>query len=406
MRWLKRIALAGYGLLALAVYIGFLVRESEHPLIFRYSGAYLVILALLLLLLGLPFILLLVRRRIGPKVFLYVSIPTLVFIVLVYFGFAAYYYQTQRHPFDPFLQAPPQRFEEENPSPPGDSYRILAIGGSTTANFHLPREERYPTLLGEILQERHPESGIQVFNAGQDWWTTKHSLINYVTYARDWEPDLVVIMHAINDLYRSFSPRFYAVGEYDPLWSHFYGPSVFGANPPSYLGHLRNRYLRPLLWRWYPKQRYIEMDYPVDRYVSIEPFEENLRKLIHFIRSDGVDVILLTEPSILKDEMTREERNILKFGFSFCITSVNWWKSEYPSPRSLGEAMDAFNDVIRRVGREENVPVVELAQAIPKTLDHFTDDVHYTPKGSRLVAGLIADAIDGLGSLSRSEAGD
>ena len=36
--------------------------------------------------------------------------------------------------------------------------------------------------------------------AGMDWYTTKHSLINYVTYYRDWQPDVVVVMHAINDL--------------------------------------------------------------------------------------------------------------------------------------------------------------------------------------------------------------
>ena len=45
-----------------------------------------------------------------------------------------------------------------------------------------------------------------------DWYTTKHSLINYVTNLRDAELDLIVVMHAVNDLYRSFFPPDFTIG--------------------------------------------------------------------------------------------------------------------------------------------------------------------------------------------------
>jgi lysophospholipase L1-like esterase len=346
--------------------------------------------------LGLPYILLYAQHKIGRKKLIYSLIPTIIFSFLVYYVLSSYYYLTQTHLFDPFLQAPPPPIDQGRLERSNDVYRIVTIGGSTTLNKHLIKEQRYPTLLESILREKYPESKIDVFNSGMDWWTTKHSLINYVTNVHNWEPDLVIVMHAINDLYRSFSPEGYTVGDYDPSWTHFYGPAIFGANPPSYLGHINRRYFRRILWRWYPSYRYIEVDYPVEHYVSIEQFEENLRSLIHYVRSDGVDLILITQPSILKETMTKDERNILKFGFAFCITRQNWLKSEYPSPRSLSAAMNAFNSVIRHVAEEEDIPFVDLTEVVPRTLEYFVDDVHYTPVGSELVAQTIANAIDNL----------
>ena len=393
-------AFVGYGALALFIYVGFLVTESENPVIFRYSIYDCVLLVFMVPVLALPFLLLYVQRKIGTRNLLYSLMPAFLLLLLVYIILSSYYYQTQTHLFDPFLQAPPPLIDKGRLKRSDDVYRIVTIGGSTTRNGHLPEEQRYPNVLESILKEKYPKLEIDVFNAGMDWWTTKHSLINYVTNVRDWAPDLVIVMHAINDLYRSFSPEAYAVGEYNPSWSHFYGPAIGGANPPSYLGHLNRRYFRRIIWRWYPGYRYIEVDYPVERYVSITQFEGNLRKLVHYVRSDGVDLLLLTQPSILKEGMTKEERKVLKIGFGFCITPRNWWKSEYPSPRSLYAALNAFNDTTRRVAKEEDVPLVDLAEAVPKTLEYFVDDVHYTPRGSELVAKFIATAIDSLGLMN------
>ncbi len=391
-----------YGVLALFIYAGFLLSESKVPQIFGYSTPHFILLIFLVPALCLPMLLVYLRRKYGTSVLTYSLIPSLLLLLVVYIGFSTYYYYTITHLFDPFLQAPPPRIDPARLDRSGDSYRILAIGGSTTRNGHLREEDRYPALLETIIDGRHPGREVDVFNSGQDWWTTKHSLINYVTNVRDWRPDLVIVMHAVNDLYRSFTPKYYSVGEYDPSWSHFYGPAIGGADPPSYPGHLYRRYLRRLLWKWYPRQRFVEVDYPIERYLSLPQFEVNLKRLIHYLQRDGVDIILLTQPSILKDEMTKAEWNVLKIGFGFCITSRNFWQSEYPSPRSLSAAMNAFNDVTRRVASTEGVPLVDLAEVVPRELVNFVDDVHYTTQGSRLVAEIIADAIDSLGLLDES----
>lgn len=74
-----------------------------------------------------------------------------------------------------------------------------------------------------------------------DWWTVEHSMLNYVSYGHKWQPDVAVVMHAVNDLYRSFSPPELAILEYDSRYAHFFGASFNGASPPTLLGSVWRR---------------------------------------------------------------------------------------------------------------------------------------------------------------------
>src|SRR5262249_26456416 len=145
-----------------------------------------------------------VAKRYGAKHLIFSLVPAAIFVVITYVVGAYYYYYSAEHLFDPFLQEPPPKFDASlKPNTPG-TFRILTLGGSTTAEFSIPAEARYPRLVEGLVQKKHPDLKIEVFNGGQEWYTTKHALINYTTNLKDWQPDLAIVMHAINDVYRSF----------------------------------------------------------------------------------------------------------------------------------------------------------------------------------------------------------
>jgi lysophospholipase L1-like esterase len=307
----------------------------------------------------------------------------------VYFLSSIYYYYTQTHLFDPFLQAHPPELNFDMLEKPKDTFRIITLGGSTTYNPRLPEDKRYPNVLEELLKKNYPELNIEVFNAGMDWYTTKHSLINYVTYLRDWQPNLVIVMHAINDLCRSFSPPSYAVGPYNRSWSHFYGPSIRGAKPPAF----EKRILEKLFDKWFYTLKNRERTISLDSYISLEDFERHLRYLIHYIKSDNVKIILMTQPYIYKDQMSTEELSVLWFGSTYCKQKFNFFQYQYSSPSSLRVAMEAFNNVTRELSLEEELILVDLETQIRKDLVNFSDDVHYTVEGARQVAEIVAKRI-------------
>jgi lysophospholipase L1-like esterase len=390
---MRALVLGAVYLLYTFVYAGFFFHRCAEAQLGPYSRKYVVFLAVLGSVYFIPPLIRQFVRRHGSKRLVFTLMPCLLLGLMVYVVAAVRYYYTQTHEFDPFLQAPPPALEAAKP---GNTIRVLALGGSTTRNAHLPEGERYPRVLESLLQAAYPESPVQVLNAGMDWYTTKHLLINYVTNVRETQPDLVVIMEAINDLYRSFSDPGCALGPYDRQYAHFYGPSILGAKPPAFEEHLfaaEPRTSGPAASGWFSELRVREADLPLERYVSLPDFERNLRALIHYVRLDRCAVVLMTQPSLFQDEMTAEERDLLWFGKRFCCEGSGWFRYRYPSPRSLWLAMEGYNRKIVEVAREEGVPVIDVACQVPRDKDHFVDDVHYTTVGARCVAAEAARGI-------------
>ena len=324
------------------------------------------------------------------KTILFSAIPAVVVVLIIYTCFSVQYYYSQTHFFDPFLQTGPPSITRSVDDK--HTIRILALGGSTTRNARLDEHDRYPSVLQKLLQQHYPTLKFKVFNSGMDWFTSKHSLINYTTNLRDWSPHIVIIMHGINDLYRSFADPQFARKPYHRLWSHFYGPAINGALPPTFEKHILTQYLSSL-YRWFSKIRIKEWDIELSRYLSLNDFKRHLGYLIHYIKSDQSNIILMTQPYLYKDNMNTKELSSLWFGRKFCKEKINFFHSEYPSPKSLLRAMQAFNNTTRSLALDEKIMLIDLEPKINKDLSNFSDDVHYTAHGSHQVAKVVATAM-------------
>ena len=59
------------------------------------------------------------------------------------------------------------------------------------------------------------------------------------------------------------------------------------------------------------------------------------------------------------------------------------------STEFLLREMIRFNDAVRKLSTQYDVELIDLEKEVPKDLDHFYDDVHFTPEGSKRVAEVI-----------------
>jgi lysophospholipase L1-like esterase len=326
------------------------------------------------------------------------TLTVILFFIAGYLALSTAYYYHEKHLFDPYLQMRPVAFNE-TAEKTKNTFRILCLGGSATLCDGLTQDRRYPYLLNKILQKHYPGVKIEVLNAGMQWYTSKHSLINYVTYYRRFEPDLVVVMDGINDLYRSFSPGDWAVGKYNDLWSHFYGPSIRGAKPPTFEYHLLWRLSR-FIEKRFPDLNLREklsldkgINYPVEKYVSLGMFEKYLSTLAKYVKSDKSDILIVSQPTLYKDSMDSSELKALWMGKTFCSAKQGFLRTEYASHGSLCEAMKSFNRAAEKVARSENAYFADAADRVPKNLRNFEDDCHYTEGGSELLAEVVAETI-------------
>jgi len=387
---------AGLGSGALFVVLGFATHRSAVAQVGPYTVVWLAFMGAVALLLILPpGILLALGWALGPRRALHSAAILTLAAVALYAVAEVVYAASRKHTFDPFLQFPGTRFDSIPRTPSEGTLRIMTLGGSTTANLHLPWEERYPAVLQERLNAAG-EGAHQVLNAGMDWWTTKHSHINYVTYLRGWRPGTVVVMHAINDLYRSCTPSRFSLGPYDPQWTHFYGPSMRGARPRTLAGSIFQSWTAwEMNRRWYAKWRFRELELGPEDFPSLVDFESSLRSLVTTLKADGVRVVVMTQPSLYRATMEVEESSRLWFAGSFCVRRTGFWGHEVPSAASMAQAMERFNLTALRVASQEGVEGVDAASALPRTLEFFADDVHYTREGASALAALAAAAIRG-----------
>lgn len=400
-RWPVRVLLAVYVATAAFVFVGFALHRSSVGVIGPYTPGYAAFLLVLAVALVTPagvtaLLVSALGARRGARVVLAAGIA----IVAAYGVAEVVHASTRSHPFDPFVQFPGARFDHVPREAPAGVQRIVTLGGSTTHGAHLSPELRYPAVLEELLLDEG--LGAEVLNAGMDWWTTKHSHINYVTYVREWQPDIAIVMHAINDLYRSFTSSRFSLGPYDEQWSHFYGPAIRAAEPKSLLGATLNRWsVWGLRHRWYARWRYRELELSPSEFRSLREFEVNLRSLVRTLHQDGLRVVLVTQPSIYRDDLSFQERANLWFPATFCVVEEGPWFVAIPSPGSMARAMEAYNAVTVRIAAETGALLVDAAAGVPRDLEHFGDDVHYTERGARRLATLVANALVSDGSLRR-----
>lgn len=324
--------------------------------------------------------------------------------------------------FHPYLQNTPRpgnvlqhinrwgfRGDEIELEKPAGAYRIFCFGGSTMYCGTVEYEESHCCVLQRELQKAYPGQKIEVQNLGAEWHCTEHSLIKLLTDAQDFQPDLVVMFHGINDLIRTWSPDDFADGPFRRDYGHYLGATANLVRPGNNLGS----FSRAMYGHWFSDFRFqqVRLDGPYGKglngtgtlffpkcqavdwtdWKSLPSFRRNMQEFVRSAKGKGMQVVLATQPSLYRDDLSEHEWRTLIFPIS------QQFDGRMASFASMARGMRRFNDTARSVAEEENVPLVDLDAAVPKQLKYMYDDVHYTPAGNDLVGRTMARAIVDLG---------
>jgi lysophospholipase L1-like esterase len=278
--------------------------------------------------------------------------------------------------------------------------RIVCLGGSTTWGHGVGAEGTWPAILEKNLRSRGYDA--EVINAGVPWYTTAHSLINYTLQIRRLEPDVVIILHGINDLARSFPPANEL--PFEPDYGSYQGPMHNVLS--GYQAHLAcfdpedwhpwklmtsSALYRLLFDRPTPPSEMPPVDVGLERFPSLASFRENLAYLTKLCLGDGRHVVLCTQaylhgsPAIEKlakpDETMRAQ---------FFLTR----QGQPISNRSLARAMARVQAHTFEIAQRMGVPVADACRAIGGDNTYFIDDVHLNAEGNAIVARTVAETLE------------
>ena len=276
---------------------------------------------------------------------------------------------------------------------------LIFLGGSTVACIYVEEENRYPYLVGQLLSQKTGKK-ITSINSGVGGNNSLHSLdilLNKLIPAR---PDVVVMMHNINDLvaliydqtYWSKNPTRAAIVNFS-----FY-KNLTGLKALSTLArdmyipnlHAATRILSKKIFGKKVKDPDDEFaairgkKLTVDQAHILDEFKMNLNTFIHICRARRITPVLMTQFNRYK---ANPDPKVLK--------AMQGFESDSKIP--VGEFIELyarFNDAIREVGKENGVLVIDLAALIPQDKQYIYDVVHLNTRGSQLAAQLISERLE------------
>ena len=266
---------------------------------------------------------------------------------------------------------------------------IVFLGGSTTECRYVSEDHRFPYLAGVLLEQ---QTGIKInsYNAARSGNHSLHSLDILLNKVFPIKPDIVVMLHNINDLV----VLLYESSYWNPKSSK---SVIFDINKEidaNFYKIIRDRYIPNLaaamhnfdkslrsLWKSNKKSndefaKIRGKHLIVDKSGMVDQFEMNLQSFIYLCKARNIIPVLMTMPSRFKE---KPDQIILD---TFKNVSLDY--------SQFRELFDLFNNSIIKKAHENNIMVIDLAKEIPQENEFMCDIVHYTDKGARKIAGIIS----------------
>lgn len=274
---------------------------------------------------------------------------------------------------------------------------ILFQGGSTTEIVFVDPELRFAHRVGRLIEA---SEGIEVntLNAGVSGSCTLDSINSLLNKHLAQQPDVAVMMEAINDLNTLiYNHNSYYGKVRNPIVEIPQRPGrrrptvgqslarLFDDLFESTIPHLHDRagnLLRHLSGAGDRTDEFAavrEERRSVDADLIRDRFRRNVTLWIETARTFGITPVLMTQASRFYDDNPAWQEYI-------AVEIERKTRIPFTTYRELHRS---FNEVVRQVGRDEGVLVIDLERRIPARSETIHDPVHFNNNGSRLAAEII-----------------
>ena len=245
---------------------------------------------------------------------------------------------------------------------PKTTPRLLTLGNSCTFGWGVNDDQGYVRQLDMMLDHKW-----EVINGAIPGYTSFQGLKHYDLYLRSLKSDVVLILFAFNDHWAAASQ----IADKDQQL------------PPQMLLDLQNALSRLHSYRLLKKLLLSTIEEHPDSLfdranivyrVSPDDFESNLSEMIELIQQDNALPVLLTSP----------------------IPSL---ADYYPEGHKSGlhSFHERYNEIIRSLASQSNIPLVDLAIEFDRHNDLFDDPlidpIHFNARGHNLAARLIKEQL-------------
>lgn len=291
-------------------------------------------------------------------------------------------------------------FRGPNPPPDFDKYlSVVTIGGSSTQCFFLSDDQTWTARLGQKLDQQI--APLWLNNAGLDGHSTHGHLVLLEDFIVPLHPKVAIFLVGANDVARTAISDWDAENvksgiQFGSVKGFVKSLSAYSEVVSLFLNGYRSytAYQAGLLHQQIDltKQGYLDIpEAEQKQYLQenaspalLKGYEERLLKLVQVSRNAGIEPVFVTQPLLVG------------FGTDD-VTGVDLARIHAYGPRQTGkmywDTVEAYNDVTRKIARENGITIVDLARSMPKSSRYFYDFIHYTPQGAQVIADILADSL-------------
>ncbi len=257
---------------------------------------------------------------------------------------------------------------------PQNLFRIICLGGSTTANYVSDgkRNYSYPLELENILKQKN--NNVEVNNCGTGGYNSADILVRFLLQTIETKPDAIVVYHAYNDISSYLTDNFQA--DYSHSRKNL-GENYWRFRIGSKIPDFPLRFYNYLKNHWFPSNiRYSLLDVVskgklnlnLDYGKGLKIYERNLQNLINICKKNNIKVVLSSYCFYLHDKVKNSKIN-----------------------KIYEKIVLEENEVVKNLAKKNDLSFVDCHSKIPKNVDYFLDTVHLTPKGMKFVANEISN---------------
>jgi len=256
------------------------------------------------------------------------------------------------------------RSDEETPiEKEVGEYRIIALGGSTTANLRNGKNLHYAKEANKLLENVNGKK-INILNSGMVAYTTAHNLIRLQIDLLKFNPDMITLMNNINDLTVNFYPYYDERNNYANKYLH-----EFYANRYD----IKDGFLR--------KSRVISFTYHslnnikgrlsgFSKSVDLEG-EKVIINMANIAKAQGITAVFMSQPAVFTDE---------KLTVAFGYKPYNYYMI-YPKIEEFQRSFEEYNKIIRDVAEQEDIYFIDIYNLMGHDEKYFDDTFHYSADG-------------------------
>jgi lysophospholipase L1-like esterase len=271
----------------------------------------------------------------------------------------------------------------DEPPAPGTAYRVLCLGGSSTACTYLDDSKTWPKRLEQELNAAALNRKFWVGNAGLPGYRSDGHLKFLEDSPLVERIDCVVLQAGINDFMACLAgPR-----PTPPWWTRSGVWLLAGALARRVAD--AGAVVEDAAGSVYVRRRAIRQAAPTDsRKPELAPcldtYKNNLERIVDVCRQKNVRLIFTTQPALWRGDLDDENLALLWFG--------QLRDGRFLSVEQLRQGMDRYNETLRAVCHERKVELIDLAP-LNGDASVFYDDCHFTETGAGRVAAIVAEWI-------------